>query len=173
MRRPLCSLNVGQCPTVSGALFGGICLPVVVVVLLCLGLAVPASAQQGVVGYVRTIDGEARLIRNGEALVPALGDPVEAGDEVETDGDGAMGITLLDNSQLSFGPNTRFTLDEFRFEPVVSEFSLIGSIVRGTLVFISGEIANFAPDRIRFNTPTGIIGVRGTRFAVSIAEPVE
>ena len=145
----------------------------VVVGLFCLGLAPAAWAQPAVVGYVRTIDGEARLIRDGEATVPALGDAVEAGDEVETGSGGAMGITLIDNSLLSFGPNTRFTLEEFRFEPVVSEFSLIGSILHGTLVFISGEIADFAPERIQFNTPTGIIGVRGTRFAVSIDEPVE
>ena len=173
MRRPLCSFNIADGSVGSGCRSPGSWLPVVVAVLLLMGMAIPAAAQQAVVGYVRTIEGEARLVRNGEILVPALGDAVETGDEVETGGDGAMGITLIDNSQLSFGPNTRFTLDEFRFEPVVSEFSLIGSIVRGTLVFISGEISSFAPERIRFNTPTGIIGVRGTRFAVSIDEPVE
>ena len=131
----------------------------------------PALAQDGEVGYVRTLDGEVVVRRDEGEVVPALGDTLFEDDVVETGADGAVGITLRDSSLLSLGPNTRFHLEDFAFDPIDRNYSFIGSILQGTFVFISGELGILAPDSIRLNTPVGFIGVRGTRIAASVGEP--
>ena len=131
----------------------------------------PAFAQDGEVGFVRTLDGEVIVRRDDGEIVPALGDTLFEDDVVETGGDGAIGITLRDSSLLSLGPNTRFHLEDFAFDPIDQNYSFIGNILQGTFVFITGELGILAPDSIRLNTPVGFIGVRGTRIAASVGEP--
>ena len=131
----------------------------------------PALAQDGEVGYVRTLDGDVVVRRDEGEVVPTLGDTLFEDDVVETGPDGAVGITLRDSSLLSLGPNTRFHLEDFAFDPVERNYSFIGSILQGTFVFISGELGILAPESIRVNTPVGFIGVRGTRIAASVGEP--
>ena len=122
------------------------------------------------VGHVRQLAGQVSLERGDDMVVPAVGDPVELGDVVMTGTNGTLGVTLLDGTRLAFGPNTRFHLEGFAFDPADSDFSLIGSILRGTLVYISGQLGRLAPESVQISTPTGTIGVRGTRFAVSADE---
>ena len=40
--------------------------------------------------------------------------------------------------------------------------------LRGIAVYVSGQIAKLAPDSIRLETPSAIVGVRGTSLAVSV-----
>jgi len=41
---------------------------------------------------------------------------------------------------------------------------------RGTLAIVSGQIAKRSPDAMKVQTPTTILGVRGTKFAVKVEE---
>jgi hypothetical protein len=41
---------------------------------------------------------------------------------------------------------------------------------QGTLAIVSGQIAKRSPDAMKVKTPTTILGVRGTTFAVKIDE---
>jgi hypothetical protein len=49
---------------------------------------------------------------------------------------------------------------------------LWATISKGTLQYVSGVIAKLKPDAVAVRTPTGVIGVRGTRFVVMV-EPDE
>jgi hypothetical protein len=40
---------------------------------------------------------------------------------------------------------------------------------KGTLTMVSGDIARSSPGAMKVKTPTAILGVRGTRFAVQVA----
>ena len=42
--------------------------------------------------------------------------------------------------------------------------------VRGAAAYVSGHIAKLAPDAVRLETPTAIVGVRGTTVAI-LVEP--
>ena len=129
------------------------------------------SAQEREIGVVRSSSGEVLIVRDGVAQPARPGQPVREGDILETGEDGALGIVLQETTQISLGGHSRFHLEEFRFEPLMNNYSLIGKILDGTLVFISGDIGRLAPGDIRLETPSGIIGIRGTRLAVATANP--
>jgi hypothetical protein len=40
--------------------------------------------------------------------------------------------------------------------------------MRGVAAYVSGRIAKIAPDSIRLETPSAIVGVRGTTLAIRV-----
>jgi len=128
----------------------------------------PAAAQDESVGIVVKLSGSAAAVRAGATVVLELGDSIFVGDRLETDADSALGVTLKDNSLLSLGPSSTFELTAFELDPVAQRFSLGGRIVNGSMVVTTGEIGDIAPENVIFETPYGVIGIRGTRFAVTV-----
>ena len=143
---------------------------VLLAVLLLLPL-MPAAAQvdDGKVGVVVKVSGAATAVRNGTQVLLALGDTIKVGDRLETAPDSALGVTLLDNSLLSLGPQSTFELTDFVLDPVAGVFSMGGRILNGSIVVTTGEIGKIAPENVFFETPFGIIGIRGTKFAVTVS----
>jgi len=128
----------------------------------------PASAGAAI-GYVKTVKGEAFVESGGQAIKAAEGTPLKVSDTIRTGADGAVGITLKDNTVMSFGPSTRFTLEEYLFAPAKGDLKLGGRLASGSLHYVSGLIAKAKPEAVNLKTPTGTIGVRGTRFVVVVA----
>lgn len=127
-----------------------------------------AQAQMVEIGVVRTISGTAHILRDGDRIRPAVGGPVQEGDILRTGADGSIGVALSDNAVLSVGPDSEFHLVEFAFQPRNEIFSFLARILLGTFVYTSGDIGRLSPDAIAIETPVGVIGIRGTRFAGSV-----
>ncbi len=149
-------------------------------VLLWVGLALatlgaqaqtkaPAAGAAAVIGYVKTVKGEAFVDSGGQAIKAVEGTPLKVGDVVRTGANGSAGITLKDNTVMSFGPSTRFTLEEYLFAPAKGDLKLGGRLASGSLHYVSGLIAKAKPEAVNVKTPTGTIGVRGTRFVAVVA----
>ena len=138
--------------------------------LLALACATATAAAQetGAIGYVMKVSGEAAVVSGGKAVAAVVGTPVMQGSTLRTGPAGALGVTLKDNTVMSFGPNSELRVDEFLFAPARSELKLTASITRGTMNFISGVIAKLRPEAVQVQTPTGTIGVRGTHFLVKV-----
>jgi hypothetical protein len=98
------------------------------------------------------------------------GDLLEKADTLMTGADGRVGITFIDNSRFSLGPNSRIALEKFTFNPTTQEGEFLTKIDRGTLAVISGHIAHSAQDAMQVQTRTTILGVRGTHFLVQVEE---
>ena len=139
-----------------------------VVVLLALSMADPAVAQNEAVGRVKTATGTVVVIRDGAREAAKPGDPVEPKDVFETGADGAIGITLSDNTVLSAGPNSQLALEEYSFDSSNFKGSMIADLRKGTLAVVSGDIARSSPDAMKVRMPTAMLGVRGTQFAVQV-----
>lgn len=114
------------------------------------------------------VQGEASVTRDGATVPATIGTPLYVGSMVKTGPAGSMGVTLEDNTVMSFGPNSELTLDEFIFDPAQDDLKLSAKITHGTLDYISGTIAKLKPQAVEINTPTGTIGVRGTHFLVKV-----
>ena len=99
------------------------------------------------------------------------GDAVYENDELRTGADGRLGVTLKDDTRVSLGPNTEIALSEFKFSPAEGHLGLVLKILRGVAAFVTGQIARLQPDAVRIETPTSIIGIRGTHLAVRIEGP--
>jgi len=134
---------------------------------LGLGIQTAAAAE---IGQIKNVTGQVFLLRNNAQQPAKAGDLVELADVVTTGANGSVGITLIDNSRLSLGPNSRIELKQFRFNPTTQEGASLTEVKRGTLAIVSGQIAKRSPDAMKVQTPTTILGVRGTTFAVKVDE---
>lgn len=130
----------------------------------------PSSAQTtpSPVGMVKTVAGQAVLELNGQRVPAVLGSPVYLGSRLVTASGSTLGITFKDETVMSIGPDTQLVIDQYLFAPREGKLSLIASLTRGTLNYVSGQIAKLRPDGVNVNTPTGMIGVRGTQFVVRV-----
>lgn len=136
--------------------------------ILCPLFAHGAVAQQPTAGQVKNLTGTVMLIRGGQTEPVTAGQLLEAGDTLTTDDQSSLGIILRDDTSLSLGPKARLTLDRFVFDPVAERLGLAAKLTRGTLAVVAGQIARLAPERTEFSTPSGVIGIRGTKFVVKV-----
>ena len=134
--------------------------------VLC-AIALSAAAEGPRIGQVKTVGGEVMILRDSARLPVKPGDPVYTKDIVQTGEHGSIGISFVDNSVFSTGPESQIGLDEFRFDPA-SGGEMLASIPRGTLSVVSGEITKKSPGAVKIKTPTAMLGVRGTTFAVQV-----
>jgi hypothetical protein len=136
--------------------------------LLLLAAAGLASAAGTPIGYVKNVSGEVQVINAGVTARASVGSPVAVGDTLKTSAQSSVGVSLRDNTLISLGPNTEFTLRDYAFEPSEGKLSLISRLTRGSLEYVSGVIAKLRPEAVAVETPTGTLGVRGTHFAVKV-----
>ena len=122
------------------------------------------------IGQIKNVAGQVFLSRNNVQRPAKTGDLIEQEDVLTTGPNGSVGITLIDNTRLSAGPNSRVELKQFRFNPTTHEGEFLTDVQQGTLAIVSGQIAKRSPDAMKIKTPTTILGVRGTTFAVKIDE---
>lgn len=144
--------------------------PLLIAGLLMLAPVGYAQEMIEPIGYIMKVQGEATVTSRGQTIDAAVGQAVIVGAVLRTGAQGSMGVTLSDNTVLSFGPNSEFIVDEYAFEPAREELRLSARITRGTLNFISGVIAKLRPEAVELKTPTGTIGVRGTHFLVKVGQ---
>ena len=78
-------------------------------------LAIAAPAMASDVGLIKVSKGDVRIERAGARLPAGVGAAVQASDVIVTGGDGLAGITFTDNSLVSLGPNSVFSIDKYRF----------------------------------------------------------
>ena len=130
--------------------------------------AAPVWAQS--VGQVKVSSGTVSIERAGQRLPGPVGTNVEASDNIVTGADGSAGITFIDNSRLSVGPNSTLAISRFNFNPTTHEGNFDTSLKRGTLSVVSGKLAKRSPDAMTVTTPSTILGVRGTEFVVQVGE---
>ena len=129
----------------------------------------PAFAQaSSPAGQIKVVSGSAFIVRSGETLRAEVGQSLFESDGLRTGEDGRLGITLADDTRVSLGPSSEVRLDSFRYAPATGSVGLAIKFLQGVAVYVSGQIAKLAPDAIRLETPSAIVGVRGTTLAVHV-----
>lgn len=142
------------------------------IALAGLALAVAAlSAAAEDAGQIKTAQGSAQIERDGQRIAVVPGLHVRQSDSIITGDNGAVGVTLADNSLLSIGPNTVMSLDKYAFDSTTYEGQMDASIKKGTILVVSGKLVKHTPGAMRIHTPASIMGVRGTKFIVHVSEP--
>ena len=140
-------------------------------VLVWASVSLSCLAQDtGPIGYVKTVTGEAVVSTAGQRVRAEVGTPVYQGSQLKTGAGAAMGVTFRDDTMMSFGPDTTFSVDEYVYNPAQGKMRPGTRLSRGTLNYISGVIARLKPDAVSVSTPAGVIGVRGTQFVAKVQE---
>lgn len=146
-------------------------LPCFLAALLLITASLGAGAQEDdVIGYVKTVSGEAYVLRGDARTTAEPGTALYRGDVLRTGAPGALGVTLKDSTRLSLGARSELTLQQFAFVPSENELGFVARLAHGTLLYVSGVIAKLSADAVSVETPVATIAVRGTRFLVRVEE---
>jgi hypothetical protein len=138
-------------------------------IALLLAVETTVSGQQPQpVGRIKVASGAAFIVRQGQSIPAQIGQVVFEADGLRTQGDGRIGVTLNDETRVSLGPGSEVRLDQFRYAPAEGRLGFVLKIVQGIVAYVSGRIAKLSPDSIRLETPSAVVGVRGTRLAISV-----
>ena len=81
----------------------------------------------------------------------SVGDLVYRGDTIETEADGAVGITFADGTAFDLSAAARLVLNEFVCDPAGTPNSALFSLVQGAFAFIAGKVAKTGG--LRIDTP--------------------
>ncbi len=142
--------------------------------LLCLAAALavlPAWANDDI-GVVKVSRGAVQVEREGKLVPATVGMAIRASDTLRTGADGSAGVTFADNSLVSVGPDTVFSIDKYRFDSTTHAGEFEGSLRKGKLAAVSGKMVKQTPESMKIRTPSSVMAVRGTEFVVSVDEVV-
>lgn len=127
-----------------------------------------SSAGTDPVGFIKTVSGEVLLINDQGRHTATENMPINQGDFLKTGTTGSVGLIFADDTVVSLGPNSEFSLENFQFNPIDRKLSFVSRLVKGTFALVTGQIAKLAPNKVIFSTPEATLGVRGTKFLVKI-----
>ena len=141
---------------------------VLVVVSVIVAQHSALAQQPAPAGRIKVAAGSVFIVRQGQAMPAQVGQLVFEADGLRTAADGRIGVTLNDDTRVSLGPNSEVRLDRFLYAPAEGRLGFVLKVVSGIVAYVSGRIAKLSPDSIRLETPSAVVGVRGTRLAISV-----
>lgn len=146
-----------------------------VALLAALSVPLSAAAQSSAVGVVTFATGNARLITPGKlgGAVVKKGDPIYAGQVIETAEAALVHVHLKDDAYLSVRPRSRLLVEAYEFDPAAPKGSKVKyTLDNGVARSITGKAGQANKSGFRFNTPVAAIGIRGTDFVVETTPDV-
>lgn len=141
-----------------------------IIALFFLTLSTLAWADQAPIGLVKNVTGEASVTTAGNKVIASAGTSIYQGSLLQTGPKSSMGVTFKDETVMSFGADTVFSVDEYLYAPSHGKLKISSKITKGSVNYLSGVIAKLQPDAVKMTTPSGVIGVRGTQFLVKVEE---
>ncbi len=140
-------------------------------VLLAGGVSAQASgaplAADVRAGTVKSVLGDVKLQSGTAAPRNAVaGDAVSQVDLIRTGADSGASLVMRDGTAIAVGPSSSLDLKEFKFDATTQDGNLLVSLLRGSLRMVTGAIGKAHPEAVRVETPTAVIGIRGTDFIV-------
>jgi hypothetical protein len=97
-----------------------------------------------------------------------VGIHVWEGDVLMTGATSALGVTFLDESLVSLGPNSALGIIRYMYDPVSHVGRFESLLYRGTLTTTSGRLARKSAEAMSVATPNSVIHMRGTTMAVRV-----
>ncbi|SEA75163.1 FecR domain-containing protein [Variovorax sp. YR216] len=122
-------------------------------------------------GVLKSVRGDVRLLApDGSTRTGKSGDIVAPIDRIVTGPDSGASVVLRDGTKLVVGPSSRLDLKEFHFDSTTQDGGMLLSLLQGSARMVTGLIGKTHTDAVRVETPTAVIGIRGTDFIVQ-ADP--
>jgi hypothetical protein len=128
-----------------------------------------AEAPTARSGTFKSVVGNVQVLAaNGQTRPAQSGGGVTAQERVVTGADGSAAITLRDGTVIAIGPGSNVSINTFTFDPTTQNGSLIVSVLQGSIRMLTGLLAKVSPQSVQVQTPTSLVGVRGTDFIVEV-----
>lgn len=120
------------------------------------------------VGMVKNVTGTVEIKRGKEVIIAKQGMALKNKDIILTKAKSAIGIVFDDGTRISLGEKSIFVINKFQVQPSKKSYDVDLKLEKGKAVFSSGKVGKLAPESVKFRIPEGIIGIRGTKFAVEV-----
>ena len=141
-----------------------------VILVLALGLVLPAWASAEVVGHISQVEGRVDLLKGGQlpASPVKLQDPVESGDVLRTKSQSRAQVTFMDNSILTIFPESRVGIEEYRFDAAKGKRVAVLQLFQGQAhAVILKAVQEQQPDFV-IKTHTAVVRARGAELGCRI-----
>ena len=134
---------------------------------MCSMVVTPALSQQ-VVGVNTAVRNNVQVKQNASASAQkaVVKQRVTLGNQVQTGGASSLQVTLLDRTTFTVGPNAKFTVDKFVYDPAKKKSSVGATVAKGTFRMLSGKSTKGGGNTV--STPAATIGIRGTMLEGSV-----
>jgi len=126
-------------------------------------------------GIIHSLKGTAIVIHQttNEAYFAQEGDLLYEKDAIETIANSRCRVRLINEDVVSLAQNTLLALDEVSMDRKKREKTSFLSMLKGKAMFYALRLFSFKQASTRLKTPTAVVGVRGTKFAVHVYEKEE
>ena len=150
-------------------------LPLTMALLLAAPLshAQNAAAEAPRAGTFKQVQGETWVgnatgttTNTAQRRAPQPGDGLREAERVSTGASGSATIVLKDGTALTVGPNSTVDLSRFQFDSTTQKGNFLLDLLQGSVRVVTGLLAKVNPDLFKVQTPTSVVGVRGTDFIV-------
>ena len=117
------------------------------------------------VATVTAIKGSATITRTGLNIDAKLGSKLQEKDNIKTHENTKVQLIFSDETIISLGKNSDFSIEKFLFEDTQEPVAKFG-MIKGAMRAITGKIGKIAPQKFSVSTKTATIGIRGTNFTI-------
>jgi len=121
------------------------------------------------VATITAIKGSATITRNNSNIDAKLGNKLQEKDIIKTHENTKVQLIFNDETIISLGKNSNFSVKEFLFEDGKEPVARFG-MIKGAMRTITGKIGKIAPQKFSVSTKTATIGIRGTNFSIIAGE---
>ena len=121
------------------------------------------AEEKKMIGVMSVVIGEA-FNQNNIKLIS--GSKIFYGDTIIVKENSNTQILFLDETVLSVGEKSELVIDEFVYNPETKVGKFVSTIKNGSVKVLTGRISDQNPDNLKINVPAGVVGSRGTEFAV-------
>ena len=136
---------------------------------LLLALLLPSIVLANVGSIVQQQGNSVQIRRGSDTLPGGVNAGINMNDAIVT-GLSSLQLRFQDNTTASVTENSRFVIDDFVYDPSRGAGRLNVRVAVGTVRYVSGQIARSNQQNVQVNTPTAVIGVRGTDFFMTVDE---
>jgi hypothetical protein len=139
------------------------------VVLLLSGLVFFSANLPATDGTATLVASRGEVMAMSDDVERSLtqGDSVYVEDQVTT-GDKSFAILqFVDGAKVTVRPNSKIIIEQYIFNGGDEDAATL-NLVEGGLRIITGAMAKTQPESYKVKTPTALMGVRGTEFAIML-----
>ena len=136
---------------------------------ILLFLLLPTIAFANIGSIIEQRGTSVQIQRGNEVIPGRVNTGVNQNDAIVT-GHSSLEIKFQDNTDVKVTENSRFVIDEFVYDPNRGAGRLNVRVAMGTVRYVSGQIARSNQQNVQVQTPTAVIGVRGTDFFMTVDE---
>jgi len=121
-------------------------------------------------GVIHSLEGFVVVLHRStrEAFLGTEGDPIHENDEFYTLPDSRCRLHFTNEDVVSLAPETRFSVDEYRSDEEKAEKTSFFSMLKGKAMFYAMRLFRTKKKNFQVNTPTAVMGVRGTKFGAHV-----